>query len=65
MVTFNQPLWLKLTTIKRNEDLLITMLSGNSLTQMSYPGLIGYVMESSGILELFSIIMLKTQIKRC
>ena len=50
VLTFDQPLWLKLMMIEPKEVLPITILLGN--TQMSYLGSIGYITKNSGILKL-------------
>ena len=50
VLTFDQPLWLKLMMIETKEVLPITILLGN--TQMSYLGSIGYNTKNSGILKL-------------
>ena len=54
VVTFDQPIWLKAMMIKKKNSLPITILLGNFHTQMSFLGSIGYVMKTSGILELLS-----------
>ena len=54
VVTFDQPLWLKAMTIKKNNCLPITILLRHFHTQISFLGSIRYVIKSSDILELLS-----------
>ena len=54
VVTFDQPLWLKVMMIKKKNSLPITILLGNFHTQINFLGSIGYAMKNSGILELLS-----------
>ena len=55
IVTFDQPLWYKAMMIKKSKNLDITILLGNFHTQMSFLSAIGYVMQNSGIKEIFSL----------
>ena len=55
IVTFDQPLWYKAMMIKKSKNLDITILLGNFHTQMSILSAIRYVMQNSGIKEIFSL----------
>ena len=55
VVTFDQPLWYKVMMIKTAKDLDVAILLGNFHTQMSFLNSIGYVMQNSGIKQIFSL----------
>ena len=55
VVTFDQPLWYKAMMIKTTKNLDIAILLGNFHTQMSFLSSIGYVMQNSGIKQIFSL----------
>ena len=55
VVTFDQPLWYKAMMIKTVKDLDVAIPLGNFHTQMSFLSSIGYVMQNSGIKQIFSL----------
>ena len=55
VVTFDQPLRYKAMMIKTVKDLDVAIPLGNFHTQMSFLSSIGYVMQNSGIKQIFSL----------
>ena len=56
VVTFDLPLWVRAMTVKEHKLLEVTILMGNFHTQLSYLGVIGYIMANSCLKEVLSLI---------
>ena len=51
-------------TIKKVQNLNITILLGNFHTQASFQSAIGYVMKNSGIKEVFSTVYVENPVEK-